>query len=230
MTFGEVWIHQLRWARTIRVCQSVPYFFSILNNVTLWALLLALLGDFGKFPPDSIVHDDRAPDWIVVMDLNAFPFLLEPSRDSEQSFKYSPSPWLIAQAVLLLCAVMTLAAPRDLNAQEQILVGYDGHAGFQGAIWATKDLGLFEKHGLAGELILIPGSARGMAALLSGSVPFIQGSATAPLAAFLRGGDVAVIIVDHDEQGRVGTGRRVCELHPGIAGETFPQPRGHERL
>ena len=94
---------------------------------------------------------------------------------------------------VLICAALILAAPGAIMSQEPILVGYDGHAGFQGAIWATKDLGLFEKHGLSGELILIPGSARGMAALLSGSVPFVQGSATAPLAAFLRGGDVVVI-------------------------------------
>ena len=32
----EVWAHQLRWARTIRVCQPVPYFFSILSNATVW--------------------------------------------------------------------------------------------------------------------------------------------------------------------------------------------------
>ena len=38
----EVWAHQLRWARTIRVCQPVPYFFSILGNATVWnGLLLA---------------------------------------------------------------------------------------------------------------------------------------------------------------------------------------------
>ncbi len=35
----EVWAHQLRWARTIRVCQPVPYFFSILSNATLWAIV-----------------------------------------------------------------------------------------------------------------------------------------------------------------------------------------------
>jgi ceramide glucosyltransferase len=39
MTFGEVWAHQTRWARTIRVCQPVPYFFSILSNATLWPLV-----------------------------------------------------------------------------------------------------------------------------------------------------------------------------------------------
>lgn len=39
----EVWAHQLRWARTIRVCQPVPYFLSILGNVTLWNLLFLVI-------------------------------------------------------------------------------------------------------------------------------------------------------------------------------------------
>jgi ceramide glucosyltransferase len=39
MSWREVWNHQLRWARTIRVCQPLPYFFSLLSNATLWPLL-----------------------------------------------------------------------------------------------------------------------------------------------------------------------------------------------
>jgi ceramide glucosyltransferase len=39
MGWAAVWKHQLRWARTIRVCQPAPYFFSILSNPTLWPLL-----------------------------------------------------------------------------------------------------------------------------------------------------------------------------------------------
>ena len=39
MNWSDVWKHQLRWARTIRVCQPLPYFFSILSNATLWPLL-----------------------------------------------------------------------------------------------------------------------------------------------------------------------------------------------
>ena len=33
------WKHQLRWARTVRVCQPGAYFFSILGNTTLWPLV-----------------------------------------------------------------------------------------------------------------------------------------------------------------------------------------------
>lgn len=36
--WGAVWKHQLRWARTIRVCQPAAYFFSLLSNATLWPL------------------------------------------------------------------------------------------------------------------------------------------------------------------------------------------------
>jgi ceramide glucosyltransferase len=39
MGWVAVWKHQLRWARTIRVCQPLPYFFSILSNGVLWPLL-----------------------------------------------------------------------------------------------------------------------------------------------------------------------------------------------
>jgi ceramide glucosyltransferase len=39
MNWKRVWAHQLRWARTIRVCQPAPFFFSILSNATLWPLL-----------------------------------------------------------------------------------------------------------------------------------------------------------------------------------------------
>ena len=39
MNWIDVWKHQLRWARTIRVCQPAPYFFSILANATFWPLL-----------------------------------------------------------------------------------------------------------------------------------------------------------------------------------------------
>ena len=45
LSWREVWAHQLRWARTIRVCRPGPYFLSILGNATLWPLLLLFLGD-----------------------------------------------------------------------------------------------------------------------------------------------------------------------------------------
>jgi len=38
-TWAQVWDHQVRWARTIRACQPLLFFFSILDNATMWPLL-----------------------------------------------------------------------------------------------------------------------------------------------------------------------------------------------
>lgn len=51
MNWQEVWHHQLRWARTIRVCQPLPYFLSILANGTLWPLLWLLANGAGNYSP-----------------------------------------------------------------------------------------------------------------------------------------------------------------------------------
>src|SRR5262249_44425962 len=102
---------------------------------------------------------------------------------------------ILSKGLFLVPSVFLIAStiPLGARAQEQIVSGYDGHAGFQGPVWAAKDLGLFDKYGLTAELVLIPGSARGMAALISGSAQFVQGSAIAPLSAYLRGADVVVV-------------------------------------
>jgi ceramide glucosyltransferase len=43
MNWSSLWKYQLRQARTIRSCQPLPYFFSILNNATLWPLLWLII-------------------------------------------------------------------------------------------------------------------------------------------------------------------------------------------
>jgi ceramide glucosyltransferase len=37
--WAQAWAHQVRWARTIRVCQPLLFFFSSLDNATFWPLL-----------------------------------------------------------------------------------------------------------------------------------------------------------------------------------------------
>ena len=94
---------------------------------------------------------------------------------------------------ILAGLTLALTIPFGVCAQEGVVVSYDGHAGFQGPLWAAKDMELFRKHGLKAELVLIAGSARGMAALISGSSDFAQGSASAPIPVRLRGGDIAIV-------------------------------------
>jgi len=42
ISWAQAWRHQVRWARTIRFCRPISYFFSILGNATLWPLLWLL--------------------------------------------------------------------------------------------------------------------------------------------------------------------------------------------
>lgn len=59
----QVWNHQLRWARTIRVSQPLPYFFSILNNVTVWLSAFTVAGvaaSFFRVAPGYPWHVDGA--------------------------------------------------------------------------------------------------------------------------------------------------------------------------
>src|SRR5207302_7989977 len=41
VTLRDVWRHQVRWARTYRVCQPVGWFFSVVTHAKLWGRLAA---------------------------------------------------------------------------------------------------------------------------------------------------------------------------------------------
>ena len=43
-TWGDVWRHQLRWARTIRVSRPGGYFGYVVTNATVWAAIAAAAG------------------------------------------------------------------------------------------------------------------------------------------------------------------------------------------
>jgi ceramide glucosyltransferase len=45
-TWAEVWRHQLRWSRTIRVSRPAGYYGSIITNATLWALVAFAAGQW----------------------------------------------------------------------------------------------------------------------------------------------------------------------------------------
>jgi len=98
-----------------------------------------------------------------------------------------------AGVIGFLLAVLFHSGLGQLHAQEKIYISYDGHSGFQGPIWGTADFGLLDKYGLKADLVMIPGGARAMQALLAGSTQFAQGSATSPVSVRMRGGDAVIV-------------------------------------
>jgi ABC-type nitrate/sulfonate/bicarbonate transport system substrate-binding protein len=88
---------------------------------------------------------------------------------------------------------MLLAFPLNALAQDTYLVAYAGFAGFQAPVWAPKDLGLFEKYGFKGDVVLVPGSVRQIQAVLGGSIHLAQIDAATGINAISQGADLVMI-------------------------------------
>lgn len=61
------------------------------------------------------------------------------------------------------------------------------------AYWVAKETGIFKKHGLDLDLILIDGTTRGTQSLISGDVSFLSGAGTGVISGKLAGGDIAIV-------------------------------------
>ena len=83
--------------------------------------------------------------------------------------------------------------PANLLAQERYLIAYAGFAGFQSPLWATKELGLLAKYGVAADLVLTPGSTRQIQALVGNSAHFAQVDAVTTINAIGQGADLVMI-------------------------------------
>jgi NitT/TauT family transport system substrate-binding protein len=95
--------------------------------------------------------------------------------------------------VLSLLTTLVLCCPVLVFGQTRFLHSHSGTSSTQLAIWAAKDLGLFDKYGLDVDLVFIPGGARTMQALLSGSIQSADSDGVGPVNAILRGGDAVII-------------------------------------
>ncbi|MBI4526349.1 MAG: ABC transporter substrate-binding protein [Deltaproteobacteria bacterium] len=94
---------------------------------------------------------------------------------------------------LVLGAAFFVLLAFNVSAQERYAISYGGTAGFQASIWAMKDMGALEKHGLNADVVLVPGSARSLQGLLGGSIHFAMVDAVTPISANLKGADTVVI-------------------------------------
>jgi NitT/TauT family transport system substrate-binding protein len=94
----------------------------------------------------------------------------------------------------LLCAVSLVFALATVSAaQERYMIGYAGFAGFQASMWAVKDLGLLNKYGLDGEVVMLPGSIRQIQALVSDSIHFGHVDAAGSIRAIMSGADIVLV-------------------------------------
>lgn len=89
-------------------------------------------------------------------------------------------------------ALLTLSVPMRAPAQQH-MIGYAGFAGFQASMWAVKDLGLLKKYNIDGEVVMIPGTARQIQALVGNSIDFAHLDAVGTIRAILGGADIVMV-------------------------------------
>ncbi len=97
----------------------------------------------------------------------------------------------------LIVVFMIVIASRGGFAQDKKLdsftISYASVSGTRAPLWIAKDLGLFEKYGLDGNLIYISSGVTSVNALLSGSVDIIAASGSSAVGAAARGAPIVII-------------------------------------
>jgi NitT/TauT family transport system substrate-binding protein len=90
-------------------------------------------------------------------------------------------------------AIVLLANGRAAAQMEKLRVAYTVIAPTQATVWTAKDLGLFAKHGLDVDLVLLVGAPLAIAALVSGETPIAHAGASAVVTSNLQGSGAVLV-------------------------------------
>jgi len=97
----------------------------------------------------------------------------------------------VKKFALILLALLLIDASRVLA--QSHMIGYAGFGGFQASMWAVKDFGMLKKYGVDGEVVMIPGTARQLQALIGNSIDFAHLDAVGVIRAIVGGADIALV-------------------------------------
>ena len=84
-------------------------------------------------------------------------------------------------------------SPRSASALESIVIAYPTTSSQFTPLWFTRDVGLYEKYGLDGQLVFIQGGSILLQAMLAGQAHAAQNGIAETMVAVLRGGDVRIL-------------------------------------
>jgi NitT/TauT family transport system substrate-binding protein len=104
---------------------------------------------------------------------------------------------MLRRSKVLLLFVMVLAIPQ-LGYSQPFRISYGGTSGYNVPIWVTQEAGLFKKHGLNGELVMISGASQSMQAMLANETQVANTSGSAPVQAKIQGADAVIIATSYD--------------------------------
>ncbi len=100
-------------------------------------------------------------------------------------------------AFACLCTISAAAllflAPEAYAQKETVTISYASVSGTRAPLWIAKDLGLYEKYGIDGNLVYIASGVTSVNALLGGSVQVIAASGSSAVAAAANGAPVVIM-------------------------------------
>lgn len=95
--------------------------------------------------------------------------------------------------IFLAVIMFFVLSPSPALGLDKIRIGLSSVSALHGAVWVAEEKGLFKKHGMEPEVIVIGGgAARGVSALIAGDIQFLSGAGDAVINANLRGADVVI--------------------------------------
>ena len=94
----------------------------------------------------------------------------------------------LVAGLLVLSGFSTIAAARD-----RLVIGYTAITGIKAGLWVAEEAGIFAKHNIQTDLILITSASKMVQAMLGGDVPFAAAGGNAAVDANLSGADIVMI-------------------------------------
>jgi NitT/TauT family transport system substrate-binding protein len=154
---------------------------------------LLQMGDCKLLPPSTGEGWDRGARKIT-------PSLVLPRRGEGKRDKgkfANPRNQPLPILILTFVGLSLLTSIATLGAQDKKLdsftISYASVSGTRAPLWIAKDLGLFEKYGLEGNLVYIASGVTSVNALLGGSVDIIAASGSSAVGAAARGAPIVII-------------------------------------
>ena len=94
---------------------------------------------------------------------------------------------------IVFCFLTWESSLRSAGALESIVIAYPTTSSQFTPLWFARDVGLYEKYGLDGQLVYIQGGSILLQAMLAGQAQAAQNGIAETMIAVLRGGDVRIL-------------------------------------
>ncbi|MET0500819.1 MAG: ABC transporter substrate-binding protein [Candidatus Binatia bacterium] len=96
---------------------------------------------------------------------------------------------LSASLIFVLLSMLCMEA----QAADRVRVGYSSITANRIPLWLGQEAGIFARHGIDAEMLLIPSGTTGVQALVAGEVQILSATGTTAVAAALRGADTVIV-------------------------------------